>query len=459
MFCFLEVTRIKAIEHSTTLQTEVAVMNTFSKYHNVLWKEYKSLGRNVSDLESNIIKEASISNTKDGISFFDVSLSEVHDFQYTLFTDNQGALFIKSVSNYMKEHFLYENVQSLYSAYEAIHGLLETKDFDITKIDTALEMIEQADSLNESETEKETTTNVQKEPIVKENLLEEIKKLQKKGILQLVLKNPNVVSEKKADIRQSVSKRKLKTGTFPIISKIDGMDMMLFHQYLFQYFGNYQNQKNNTVLAYELEYLIGKKESDTANLKATVNKILLTRQAVNMLYLLNDAKKLATAHTVALSSMAVGVPPAMVNVVKLGIITAWAYAESILDVRALLAGKKIPVMKSDNLWTLEVDDIANVGKEFLMAKESKNGISYEQYLRMLLFFESEKDMAFRTMDIMEMNIQKSDAGFYLDEIATGVSLELTYMYSHLFLSFSFLPVIFAEKPNVTKTTQFFYALE
>lgn len=433
-------------------------MNAFAIYNNELWNEYRSLGRNLSGLESDMIKGASVSNAKQTFSFLNFSVKEVSNFRYVLFTDANGALFIKGISNYMKEYFLYENVQALYSGYESIKGLLENGEFDMTKIDVALETLKDADSLKETET-KETETNIQKETVVADNPMEEVKKLQKKGILKLVLKDTDIVSDKKTDIRQSVSNRSLEKGTLEIETNPDWMDTMLFQQYLFQYFSSYINQKEDGILDYELEYLIGKKDNDTANLKETVNKILLTRQAANMLYLLNDTEKLATAHTAALSFLAVGVPPAMLEVVKMGIVAAWAYAESILDVRALLAGKKIPFIKSNTLWTLDVDKIASISEGFLMAKESESGISYEQYLRMLLFFEEEKNLAFYAMDVMESNIRKNDSAFYLDEIATGVALEIKYEYNYLFLSFQFLPVGLNGKPIITKTTQFFYALE
>lgn len=34
-----------------------------------------------------------------------------------------------------------------------------------------------------------------------------------------------------------------------------------------------------------------------------------------------------------------------------GILAAWAFCESVLDLRALLDGDKIPLIKSDTSWT------------------------------------------------------------------------------------------------------------
>ena len=435
-------------------------MNAFAEYNNELWADYRTLGRSVNNLEETIIKQASVGNSGEQFSFLNFYVDEVCNLNYALLTDQNGKIWIKNISNYMQEYFLYENVQSLYSAYESIKGLLANGEFDITKLDTALKTLEDANA-SKSETEQETQSeaNQQTELSKKKNPIQVIKELQKKGILELVLKEPNSVSNKSINLKNAVSKRSLKKGNLTLDASTDWIDTTLFQQYLFQYFGTYLNKNENRSLAYELEYLIGNKETDIANLKTVANKILLTRQAVNMIYLLSDAEKVSTANTIALGLVAVGVPPAITEVVKMGIITAWAYAESILDVRALFAGKKIPLIKSKQLWTLDIDKIASLGEDFLMAKESKNGISYENYLRILLFFEKSQQLALHTMDIVEYNIQEKDADFFMDQMVIGVSVELKYAYPHLFSSFQFLPVFQDGTPIVSKKASFLYSTE
>lgn len=456
LLSLLEVARIKSIDFIAGEQTELAVLNTFAEYHQALWEEYRILGRNLSSLENDIIKHAKAGNKEESMSLFNFSVNQVCDLRYTLVTDKNGRLFIKGISNDMQESILSENIQSLYSAYEAIKGLLENQNVDLENIDTALEYLN-SQSGTQQEMQQEHT-NVPNEITLKKNPLEVIKKLQKQGILQLVLKEPDSVSEKAFETRNLVSKRAKKEGTLEADTNINWTDTVLFQQYLLQYFGCYGKEKENSALSYELEYLIGKKQDDTANLKATVNKILLTRQAVNLLYLLSDAKKTAMARSVALGFVAVGVPPSVIEILKTGILTAWAYAESILDLRTLLAGKKIPLIKSSYSWTLEIDKIANIGNGFPMAKESENGISYENYVRVLLFFEQEEELAFRAMDIMEAYIQKKDADFWIDEIVIGTEIEIEYLYGYVFLGFQFLPIYQKHNPVMRKNTKFFYTL-
>lgn len=67
-------------------------------------------------------------------------------------------------------------------------------------------------------------------------------------------------------------------------------------------------------------------------------------------------------------------------------IAGWSFAEAIVDVRTLLSGGNIPIIKNSESWTLEFSQIADFldGDLFLTAKEN-NGLSYDEYLRLLLY--------------------------------------------------------------------------
>ena len=74
----------------------------------------------------------------------------------------------------------------------------------------------------------------------------------------------------------------------------------------------------------------------------------------------------------------------------------------------------------------------------------------------VLFFEQEKTVAIRTMDIIEKNIQNKDAEFFLDKMAIGASYALQYEYQQLFLTFQFLPINWEWNGTITRNTKFFY---
>jgi hypothetical protein len=116
----------------------------------------------------------------------------------------------------------------------------------------------------------------------------------------------------------------------------------------------------------------------------------------------------ATAEATATALVGFTGNPLIINGVKEGILAAWAYMESVLDVRALLSGKKVPFIKTADDWT---SDLANLGACFdvsTQAKESKNGISYEAYLIALTYLESTDTVGDRCLDVVEAAVQQNE---------------------------------------------------
>ena len=104
-------------------------------------------------------------------------------------------------------------------------------------------------------------------------------------------------------------------------------------------------------MKYELEYMICGKDDDSENLKGTITRILLIRCAANFAYLMTSPAKQSEALAAAATMAGFTVNPAIVEAVKYGLLAGWAYCESVLDLRTLMDGEKIPIIKSDETWT------------------------------------------------------------------------------------------------------------
>lgn len=115
---------------------------------------------------------------------------------------------------------------------------------------------------------------------------------------------------------------------------------LFFREYLLKQFSDYRNQSESEVLQYEMEYLIAGKDSDVANLAGVAERMLAIREVANYIYLKGDAEKTALANTIALVTAGWTANPAVVKVVEEGILVAWAFSESIKDVKTLLKGGK-----------------------------------------------------------------------------------------------------------------------
>ena len=112
-------------------------------------------------------------------------------------------------------------------------------------------------------------------------------------------------------------------------------EQFFFHEYLIKYLGCFGREKEDGALDYQLEYLLGGKEDDIANLRITANRICLLRESANVLYLYSDDVKSGQADALAAVIAFLTGAPEVKDLIKTSIILGWAYAESIYDVKML----------------------------------------------------------------------------------------------------------------------------
>ena len=446
LFSLFEAARYHELHRILQLQTESALESCFATYNSNLWEEYRLLGCEDSGMVAQIreIGNERNSASQHGLNLLQAEVGEISLQSYTRITDGEGRVFKDAAASYMKEQIVYETIQNLYNQYEVIASLIKGGEIDLSKIDEAIQSIENVQK-QAIETRENAGEIVQQEQVREElntsqmsNPLEVISDLQQKGILELVVPKDHILSEKKIAQTGLVSNRKLQKGVDSQVSETEWIDNVLFQQYLLSYFSNYLNVQENTCLSYEIEYIIGGKSTDIENLKLTVQQILGIREIINFLYLVSDAQAQETAGGLAIALVGATVNPIVIETVKIGILTAWAFGESILDVRALLLGQKVPLLKSKETWTLSLAEVARLGQVDFVAKESPNGITYANYLGILLLFQQEKELSFRAMDLQELYIQKvcEEPMFRMDEICVQAKIGVEYVYHPIFRDFT-----------------------
>ena len=430
LFGLLEGTRLQEMRRFAILQTENSLVSVFANYNTCLWKMYHLLGTNQNDMYATLEKATDGRNGK-GTNFLCMAPTEILITGETRITDGEGLVFISSVADYMKDNLVYETVKEVYSQYEAIKDILEKNQMDLSNITDALIM---------QESVKKTRTRSQDMWV----LLEAAERWRKMGVLQLVIQDTETLSKQHHDFSNGLCKRNILSGRNSVDYTPSWTDRILLQQYLMTYLSSYTQESNNRALIYELEYLIGRKSSDIENLKISASKILAIREAANFLYLMSSPEHVGQAEAMALLLVGAVANPIFVEVVKLGLLTSWAMAESILDVRALLKGKRIPLLKGKMNWTTELKNISAISESFSMAKESAVGLNYKDYLGLLLLFEEEKELAMYSMNLQEATIRQNntDVCFGLDMLLTEVSVAITYTYEPVF---PFLRVIDAEE--------------
>lgn len=421
LFALLEATRCQEIRRLCNLQTQVALESAFANYDSMLWDEFGLLGGNITQLENTVVAKAN-SKASGYESRLNMLKFGVHDFEtqgYTLITDGRGVVYGRVVAESMKETIFYGTAKEIFNQYEVIKQLEEKSSWSPLWITNGLSQeIEEVENM---------TPNPMKEAI----------NIQNKGILELVVEDTSTISNKDIDLGNTVSYRTLAKGKNPVISENNWLDQVLLQQYILQNMSSFGRKIQDHSMDYEVEYLIGGKSSDIENLKSVVNQILFLREVSNFLYLTSNADKVEEAGIIALTIAGVSANPVIIEAVKTGIIAAWALAESVLDVRALLQGKKIALLKSDSTWTLEISHIGNVAEGYFSAKECENGLSYQEYLGILLLFLKDEELSMRAMDMQEatLRIKKEDSNFCMDELFVQARTGITYSASPVFLSF------------------------
>ena len=215
--------------------------------------------------------------------------------------------------------------------------------------------------------------------------LDLIKKVKNMGILGLVLEDPASVSGKALVKKELPGGRRLERGDLSWERENGGVIADgIFQEYLFSHFSSAMDtEEKETALSYELEYLLCGKESDEKNLKATVNKLLLLREGANFVYLLSDGSMRHSAEILAVAIA--GGTPGVSTALTAALLAAWAYGESLLDVRILLAGGKVPAAKTRATFRLTLENLGRLPEVLASCNEKnrKEGLDYEAYLQML----------------------------------------------------------------------------
>ena len=240
--------------------------------------------------------------------------------------------------------------------------------------------------------------------------LESVSVKKESGILSLVLPKSQTVSEWTADETRLLSNREVQTGMgyLQLNKETDSLEDLLFQEYLMQHLNYYQNEKRAEGPSYGVEWVIFDKVSDLENLEAMVNRLLLIREAANTASLCADSEKMAEVRMLADSLSLLLEMPFVKPILEGAIVLAWAYAESLVDVSALMDGVQVPLVKDQSHWQVSFAEIPgalqNPGNYFIETK----GISYETYLRIFLMLKSEEEKIQGSMEVIEQSIREQE---------------------------------------------------
>lgn len=192
----------------------------------------------------------------------------------------------------------------------------------------------------------------------------------------------------------------------------------------FQNAGNWDGE-NDRALEFEAEYLLAGRESDYKNLSKVATELAWIRFVPNMCYACSDQtmkEETLTLATLLLTPVGLVELAEPVSYVILG---GWAYGESLVDVKALLHGKTVPVTKDRTTWNLSLQNLSDISRIEEPGCEESEGLTYKEYLFLMLALQDTEQLHYRMLDIMQMNIQEEIPEFKIENCMVEFEVQVT----------------------------------
>lgn len=386
-------------------------------------------------------------------SFLNLTVKDVNIKKVSYITDNDASEFVKQVCDYVKYMEINSFANTLRDSSNSERpevfttnkeGTLEL-DFDSIDITKANALKKYDSNYNNPSSEDSSDTNNSdsdsgKIPSdLKDNASAYIEHIIKNGLLSFLVDNPENVSSLTTDksVLPSVTCQLTEDGIVANLGYTKDpskttIEKAYFCEYIYNTFGCYLEPEKDSSLNYSMEYIIHGSNEDDTNFINCCSHIINLRLACNLAYLFSDKEKYNAAKKVAKASNILPIPGAE-YLTRITILTIWATAEALLDTRDLLSNKKVPLIKNNNTWTLELSDLTTFSKATISKNNGKNGFTYKRYLELLLATENNISLYYRTLDVIQMNIcNKYNDEFRISKCVYSIQADISYLLPYLF---------------------------
>lgn len=191
-------------------------------------------------------------------------------------------------------------------------------------------------------------------------------------------------------------------------------DELIYGEYLMKMCGCYAQPKESGLLRYQIEYILFGYDSDAANLRSSAEMLFALRGAADMIGICTDTGKRAEAGTAAAVICTLLCVPELTDALTMLILSVWALAEAAADVRSLMDGGRVPLLKDSGEWATSLSGLF-WGIEPKPVKGT-SGLSYQDHMRIFLGFMDKGEKVARSLDIVEMDIRQTPGndGFRID---------------------------------------------
>ncbi len=376
-----------------------------------------------------------------GKDLLSLTLTEQGMTGFTLATDCEGDIFAAQAVAFMKDTLALSAVSAAVGSGSSSMAAADEKPAGDGGAGSYAELAAQSEEAKRKNEEEKAgsllpakTEADEKADAVPEDFVDPlpfIEKLRDLSLVDLAAGGPEKVSGKTTTMMSAYEARDKESGIGVIVLP-EGLDSVgdkaLFAQYLLGHFGRFTERKDHAALSYETEYLLGGRESDRDNLEKVVNKLLLVREAVNTAAILADSEKQAEITAASASIAALLLLPAAEPVVRLLLSAGWAFCESLVDLRALLKGNKVPLVKTAETWQVSLSAIPSLlapGGLDALARDVPGGMSYRDYLRGFLLLAGRSRITGRSLAAVEARMRTAGRdNFRIDHMLGSVTFEV-----------------------------------
>lgn len=431
--------------------TDIGLQSILAEYHRELLKQYNLFAIDASygtaecgkaNTEAHLRKYLEKNLSADDVllsqvlyrDFFGLKLQDAELTKVSILTDGGGAVFREKAVEAIEEDVGLGLLKDLQSWMQ----IIEINGLDSNRIEAQKHSLdEEIESYQGTYIEEEEGVWVPLEIDNPTTVLEEKRRL---GILRLVTDGEESLSQRTLVLDHLIMSRMRQDAVsrgnvgWTERSGLEGLvEKFLFQEYLLKYMGRYGKEREEDVLKYQLEYLVAGKDSDVENLRSVAGRLCAVREAANALYLLSDADKHGTVQAAAEAACSLILVPELAPVLEAAIILGWAFAESLYDVRSILSGGRIPLIKDSQSWHYDLYTALQGQQD---ETKGGSGLDYDDYLRLFMMLTDVETLTGRAMNMVEADIRGTpgNAAFRLDgcyaqiEACIRIHSEFGYQY-------------------------------
>mgnify|MGYP006966061972 FL=1 len=200
-------------------------------------------------------------------------------------------------------------------------------------------------------------------------------------------------------------------------------ERVITNEYILYYFkyGNSANIDMPTFFQKEAEYILYGRKSDLDNSKRLRFDFITLRTILNLAHIKSDAAKMEGL----LSAASILTPGPEAVVTQLVLAGIWAGLEAENDWDLINNGHGVAFLKKRADWALDISSISeDYKRKGYIVPEQESDFTYEDYLRVFLYFEKEEIKFLRMLDLIQINMMgRTDRNFLVKEQYVGFKVE------------------------------------